>query len=107
MARLRATTSAASLAGAAGSKAAGMNRRAVRALLTVLVGRWLVGWIVGYVWISGMACAFSGPGAGSCTIPLPWQLRGEDMWLMVIAPALVLLMLGALIRLVRPQNSDS
>jgi hypothetical protein len=72
------------------------------ALLTTLA------WGVGYVWISGLACAFGSPG-GNCSIPLPWSLSGEDLTLLVFMPGAVVASLLALAWLSgrRAQKSES
>lgn len=72
------------------------------ALLTTLA------WGMGYVWISGLACAFGSPG-GNCSIPLPWSLRGEDLRLLVLMPGAVVAGLLALAWLSgrRAQKSES
>jgi hypothetical protein len=65
-------------------------------------------WGIGYVWISGLACAFGSPG-GNCSIPLPWSLRGEDLTLLVLMPGAVVAGLLALAWLSRrrAQKSES
>lgn len=72
------------------------------ALLTTLA------WGIGYVWISGLACAFGSP-SGNCSIPLPWSLRGEDLTLLVLMPGGVVASLLALSWLSgrRSQKSES
>lgn len=56
-------------------------------------------WGIGYLWMTAMACAFTT--SGDCSIKLPWQMRGEDLIILVIAPAMIvgaLLLLGYLSR---------
>jgi hypothetical protein len=55
----------------------------------------LVAWAAGYLYIAALACAFGGQ-AGSCPIPLPWTLRGEDLMLLVLLPAAVVAVAFAL-----------
>ncbi len=66
-------------------------------------------WVFGYIWISAMACAFTGPNNTSCTVPRPWQLGGEDLWLMVILPAMLVTAIFGLAWLVggKRQSNDS
>ena len=49
-----------------------------------------------YVWLHAMACAFGAPNGG-CRVNWPWQLRGDDLLLLVILPGIVTmaLFLGA------------
>ena len=57
-------------------------------IILILLGLVAVAaWGLGYIWISAMACGFSGPNNSNCGVPLPWELGSEDMWLMVILPA--------------------
>ena len=47
----------------------------------------LAGWIGFYLWVNSLACAFSGPmGSRNCGIKPPWELRGEDLVLLVLIP---------------------
>lgn len=87
-------------------------RRALRYIFFALAGLFAAAWAFGYLYISGLACAFSGPNVRSCTMPKPWNLRGDDLLLMVLIPGSVLLALLAAGWLVgrkprQPQNSDS
>lgn len=64
--------------------------RAIRAIflgLAALVG--LV-WIGGYLYINGLACAFGN--TSPCRMRMPWRLTGEDMVLLVIIPAAIVLL---------------
>ncbi|WP_343564419.1 hypothetical protein [Kiloniella sp. b19] len=46
-------------------------------------------WIAGYLWITGLACAFK-TSQSDCDIPLPWQLRNqEDFMLLVLIPGCI------------------
>lgn len=66
----------------------------VRGILITLGCLAVVAWIYGYFWLSGMACAFSGPeGSKTCKVAWPWALRGEDLLLMVIVPGGVVFLL--------------
>ncbi|MGX0976433.1 hypothetical protein ACSSVY_002149 [Roseovarius sp. MBR-51] len=68
----------------------------------------LLAWGIGYVWISGLACAF-GSLSGTCSIPMPWSLRGEDLMILVLMPGAVVAALIGLAYLSgrRAQNSDN
>ncbi|KJS44299.1 MAG: methionine synthase [Roseovarius sp. BRH_c41] len=68
----------------------------------------LLAWALGYIWISGLACAFGAP-SGACSIPMPWTLRGEDLMILVLMPgAVVAVLLGlACLSGWRAQNSDN
>lgn len=64
--------------------------RAFRICLLVLGYVALAAWVFGFVWISSMACAFSGPSNPRCNIPAPWDLGSEDLQMMVIQPAVLI-----------------
>ena len=52
-------------------------------------------WGIGYLWVSAMACAYAN--ASDCSIKMPWDMRGEDLMMLVIVPAMIvgsLLLLG-------------
>ncbi|WP_254700168.1 methionine synthase [Roseovarius sp. EC-SD190] len=68
----------------------------------------LVAWIAGYIWISGLACAFGSPN-GRCVFPMPWDMRGEDLMILVLFPAALVATLLVLARISgrRSQNSDN
>lgn len=68
----------------------------------------LLAWALGYIWISGLACAFGSP-SGGCSIPMPWALRGEDLMILVLMPGAVVAVLLGLAYLSgrRAQNSDN
>ena len=56
-------------------------------------------WGIGYLWATAMACAYTN--SSDCSIRLPWQMQGEDLIILVIAPATIvgsLLLLGILSR---------
>lgn len=74
----------------------------VAAFLALLV------WVLGYLWISGLARAFGSP-SGKCSLPLPWTLRGEDLMILVLLPGAVVAGLFALAWRSgrRAQNSDN
>ena len=55
----------------------------------------LVLWGIGYLWISGLACAF-GSLNGDCRTKPPWELQGEDLMLMVMIPGLITVILFGL-----------
>ena len=57
--------------------------------LAVLVA---LGWAVMYFYLNALACAFGSAG-GDCSIPLPWQMRGEDLQFLVLVPGGVLALL--------------
>ena len=67
----------------------GGTMRVLQVILWGLVVMGLLAWYVFYVWIVGMACAFSTV-RGNCTTAWPWELRGEDLWLMVLIPGSLL-----------------
>lgn len=67
----------------------------MRVVLGVLGCASLGLWAYGYLYVSGLACAF-GSLSGTCAVPTPWSLRGEDLMLMVVLPALVPLALFGL-----------
>lgn len=46
-------------------------------------------WALGYLYVSGMACAFSN--SANCSLKMPWQLSGEDLQYMVLMPGAVFL----------------
>ncbi|MFU1476390.1 methionine synthase [Roseovarius sp. C7] len=53
-------------------------------------------WIVGYIYIAGMACAYGAADPSNCGVPSPWTLGREDFTFLVAIPlgfiaALVLL----------------
>lgn len=68
-------------------------RRILRVVFFILAALFAAAWGYGYLYISGMACAFRGPGNQSCAIPAPWELHGDDFQLMVLIPLSVLLAL--------------
>lgn len=59
-------------------------------------------WIAGYIWISGLACAYSGTGA--CRIRAPWTLAGEDLVIMVLVPGMMCAVLTLLGLVLRPRR---
>ncbi|MEL6957569.1 MAG: methionine synthase [Pseudomonadota bacterium] len=56
-------------------------------ILTVIVAGL---WVVGYIYLVAMACAFGSPNASSCRTPAPWELTGEDLQIMVLIPFSIL-----------------
>ena len=54
-------------------------------ILTVLAA---IGWGVFYLYIQELACAFGSPG-GDCRIQPPWELRGEDVMIMLVMPGML------------------
>lgn len=52
-------------------------------------------WVLWYANVSALACAF-GNLNGTCKVDMPWELRGEDLMLLVIVPALLLALVFAL-----------
>ena len=52
-----------------------------------------LGWVAFYLYITGLACAFGSPG-GDCVLPMPWQLRGEDLQFLVLVPGGVVALLA-------------
>lgn len=51
-------------------------------------------WAFVYLYISGMACAFSNN--ANCGVSMPWQLSGEDLQFMVLIPGAIFLMMAIL-----------
>ena len=68
-------------------------------VLAALTG---IAWVAGYIWISEMACAYSGPGA--CRIRPPWTLAGEDLVIMVLVPGMMCAVLTLLGLVLRPRR---
>lgn len=68
----------------------------------------LLAWVLGYLWISGLACAFGSP-SGNCSVPMPWTLHGEDLMILVLLPGALVAGLFALACLSgrRGQKSDN
>ena len=50
-------------------------------------------WGAFYLYITSLACAFGSPG-GDCALPIPWQLRGEDLQFLVLVPGGVVALLA-------------
>lgn len=72
-------------------------RRALRIVLFTLAGLFAAAWAYGYVYIAGLACAFGNVNAQSCEMPMPWELRGDDLQVMLLLPGaffLALLLAG-------------
>ena len=82
----------------------GGTMRVLQVILWGLVVMGLLAWYVFYVWIVGMACAFSTV-RGNCTTAWPWELRGEDLWLMVLIPGGLVTGLAGAAWLVRDRGS--
>lgn len=64
--------------------------KAFRIFMLVLGFVALAAWVISYIWISSMACAFSGPSNPRCNTPAPWELGSEDLQMMVIQPAVLI-----------------
>lgn len=63
------------------------GRNAIRLFviaIRVLAVAGLVAWLVFYLWVQGLACAFVT--SGNCRLRWPWELGGEDMRFLVLAP---------------------
>lgn len=58
--------------------------RAVAIVLTVLCVVFAGLWVLGYGYVMAMACAFST--GGNCRSTMPWQLTGDDLQFLVLAP---------------------
>jgi hypothetical protein len=61
--------------------------------LWVMAGLALVAWVLFYIWAMGMACAFVT--GGNCRIRWPWELGGEDLRFLVLAPGSLFASLAA------------
>ncbi len=54
-------------------------------------------WAFGYVYVMGLACAFSGPGGSqNCRAKAPWELHGEDLILLVLTPGAIFVILATI-----------
>ncbi|MGI3185802.1 methionine synthase [Nioella aestuarii] len=65
--------------------------RAIRAIFLGLAALAGLVWIGGYVYINSLACAFRS--GSSCRITMPWRMTGEDLLLLVLIPASIVLIL--------------
>lgn len=65
--------------------------RAIRAIFLGLAALASLVWIGGYLYINGLACAFGN--ISPCRIRMPWRMTGEDMVLLVLIPAAIVLIL--------------
>ncbi len=65
--------------------------RVIRAIFLGLAALTGIVWIGGYVYISALACAFGS--ASTCRIRMPWRMTGEDLLLLVLIPAAIVLIL--------------
>lgn len=71
--------------------------RALSIFLYVLTGLFALLWAFGYVYVSGLACAFSGPAASqNCSMKMPWELDSEAFTMMVTFPLVVFVLLAVL-----------
>ncbi|UYV39308.1 methionine synthase [Rhodobacteraceae bacterium D3-12] len=68
-------------------------RRFLRVFLFVLAALFAAAWVMGYLYVSGMACAYRPPTNNSCNTPMPWELQGHDFEYMVLTPLAILLAL--------------
>lgn len=59
--------------------------RVLESFLWFMVAVGLVCWYVFYLWIMSLNCAF-GSARGNCITIWPWELRGEDLWLLILIP---------------------
>ena len=69
-------------------------------ILTVLAA---IGWGVFYLYIQELACAFGSPG-GDCRIQPPWELRGEDVMIMLVMPGMLVGFLALLAWMAKPRG---
>ena len=66
-------------------------QRVMAIVMTVLTVCYTGLWAFVYLYISGMACAFSN--SANCRMNMPWELSGEDLQYMVLIPGAVFLVL--------------
>ena len=72
--------------------------RALRLILLLLALAATGLWVIGYLYINALGCAFvTNAPAGSCRIDMPCQQRGEDLFLFVLVPGAVVLGLWVLV----------
>lgn len=69
-------------------------------ILTVLAA---LGWGVFYFYIQGLACAFGSP-SGHCRIKAPWELRGEDVMIMLVMPGMLVGFLALVAWMAKPRG---
>jgi len=72
--------------------------RALSIFLWVFSAIFLALWAFAYLYIGGLACAFSGPNATNCGLKMPWELTGGDLTMLVYVPLglLIVLLLAAI-----------
>ena len=69
----------------------------MRLVLFVLAAAITGLWIYAYIYFGMMGCAYvTGNSVGDCGPDMPWQLRGEDLWIFVLIPGAIVLALWAL-----------
>ena len=74
--------------------------RALRLILLLLALAATGLWVIGYLYINALGCAFvTNAPAGGCRIDMPWQQRGEDLVLFVLVPGAVVLGIWVLVYL--------
>ena len=79
-------------------------RRAFRILLIVLAAAFAALWVFGYLHISSLACAFDDVNSQTCRMKMPWDLRGDDLTILVLTPGAILAVLLLGIWLLRPKR---
>lgn len=67
-------------------------QRVMAIVMTVLTVGFGGLWVLGYMYITAMACAFVTSSAG-CSVKMPWNLTGEDLQVLVLIPGAVFLVL--------------
>ena len=86
------------------------RRGAISGFMFVLASLSAILWVIGYIYIMGLACAFSGPNA-TCRTKAPWELNGEDFQFLVLIPGTItfgLFLIAFLLRRgERAQNNDN
>ncbi len=79
----------------------------MRMFLTLLAFLALGLWIFGYIYLTGLACAYGN--ASTCPLKWPWELGSEDLIYGVLIPGAVVACLFGLSRLAplrRPRVDD-
>lgn len=74
--------------------------RGLRILLIFLTIAGAFAWVAFYIWITALACGFGNTNPVRCTTPAPWDLRGEDLRVLVILPGLIMATLVAAVALI-------
>ncbi|MEM0988379.1 MAG: methionine synthase [Pseudomonadota bacterium] len=62
-------------------------------------------WVVAYVYLSLLACAFVINPSNSCGVDMPWVHRGEDLAILVIVPGAIVALIWALFFYVRHRDT--